>query len=86
MSQWSERLAPEAARWAAWRRTQPEALSKEEQALLEVVQTHTSDCLRASGEDVRWEPQWCICGQAGARWATLQKEEAEHASDERTAI
>ena len=64
MSQWSERLAPDAARWAAWRRARPEALSKEEQALLEVVQTHTSDCLRASGEDVRWEPEWCICGQA----------------------
>ena len=70
MSQWSERVAPEAARWAVWRRTQEEALSKEEQALLEAVSTHTEDCLRASGRDVLWESDWCICGQAGAQWAT----------------
>ena len=63
MSQWSERVAEEAARWAVWRRVNPEPLWKEEQALLEAIGVHTEACLKASGEDVRWEPEWCICGR-----------------------
>ena len=74
MSQWSERVLPEAVRWADWRRGRPEPLAKEEQTLLEVIGTHTDECLKASGEDVRWEAQWCVCGQAGAAWLRVPPE------------